>query len=97
MEHPNAFIGKTSAPTEEELDAALGPSAETWKQLLDELASTHRVNIQEWKSYSVKAGWSMQVKLKKRTIVHLAPCKDCFRVAFILGDRAVEAARQSTL
>jgi hypothetical protein len=34
---------------------------------------------------------------KKRTIVWLSPCRDCFRVAFILGDKAVKAARHSGL
>jgi hypothetical protein len=39
----------------------------------------------------------LRLKLKKRTIVYLSPCNDCFRVAFILGDRAVAAARRSDL
>jgi hypothetical protein len=29
--------------------------------------------------------------------VYLAPCVGCFRVAFILGDKAVAAARQGDL
>ena len=29
--------------------------------------------------------------------MHLSPCDESFRVAFILGDRAVKAARQSYL
>jgi hypothetical protein len=37
------------------------------------------------------------MKLKKRTIVYLGPCDGCFRVAFVLGDRAVAAARKSDL
>ena len=94
MDISNAFIGKASKPTTEEVSAALGASAKVWEQLLDELAQKHEVDVQEWKSFSPKYGWSLQLKRKKRTIVHLAPCKGCFRVAFILGDRAVKAARQ---
>ena len=30
-------------------------------------------------------------------MVHLSPCDGSFRVAFVLGDRAVKAARQSDL
>jgi hypothetical protein len=52
---------------------------------------------QEWKSSATKYGWSLRIKLKKRTIVYLGPSEGCFRVAFVLGDRAVEAARQSDL
>jgi hypothetical protein len=37
------------------------------------------------------------MKLKKRTIVYLGPCDGCLRVAFVLGDRAVAAARKSDL
>jgi hypothetical protein len=52
---------------------------------------------QEWKSVSPKYGWSLRLKLKKRTIVYLGPCDGCFRVAFALGDKAMAAARQSDL
>jgi hypothetical protein len=38
METPNAFIGKTTLPTPEEVSAALGSTAEVWKQLVDWLA-----------------------------------------------------------
>ena len=87
---PNAFIGRTKPPTDEELSTELGAARVLWDELLTEMA----LPIQEWNSYSPKAGWSMKLKLKKRTIVYLAPCHGSFRVAFVLGDKAVEAARQ---
>jgi hypothetical protein len=94
---PNAFIGKAEKPTVEEVSAALGSSAKTWKQLVDWLAEEQGVAVQEWKSVSLKYGWSLRLKLKKRTIVHLSPCNGCFRVVLILGDKAMKAARQSNL
>ena len=96
MENPNAFIGKTTLPTAEEVTAALGSSAEIWKQLVDWLAEQGIANP-EWKSYSPKAGWSVRLKVKKRNIIYLSPCSGCFRVAFIFGDKAVAAARQADL
>ena len=90
---PNAFIGRTKPPTDDELSTELGAARELWNELLVDLA----LPIQEWYSYSPKAGWSLKLILKKRTIVYLAPCHGSFRVAFILGDKAVEAARQSKL
>jgi hypothetical protein len=93
----NAFINKTLQPTAEEVSAALGATAGVWKQLVDWLAVEKGVADQEWKSGSLKYGWSLRLKLKKRTIVYLAPCDGCFRVAFVLGDRAVAAARESDL
>jgi hypothetical protein len=94
---PNAFVDKAEKPTAEEISAALGSSAPLWTQLVDELAKEHGVTIQEWQSLSPKYGWSLRLKLKKRTIVYLAPCKGSFRVAFVLGDRAVKAAREARL
>ena len=55
------------------------------------------MTVREWNSYSPKAGWSLRLKSKKRNIVHLGPCPGAFRVAFVLGDKAVAAARQGAL
>jgi hypothetical protein len=96
MEIPNAFIGKPAQPTDAELAAALGSTSETWKNFVEWLAA-QGATIQEWKSSSPKYGWSLLLKFKKRTIVYLAPCDGCFRVSFVLGDRAVAAARQGDL
>jgi hypothetical protein len=96
METPNAFIGRKTLPTPEEVFEALGTTAAKWIQLLDWLA-TQGVADQEWQSSSIKYGWSLRLKLKKRTIIYLAPCAGCFRASFVLGERAVAAARQSDL
>ena len=96
METPNAFIGKTTKPTETEVAAALGSTAALWKQLVDWMAE-QGVGESEWNSSGAKYGWALKLKLKKRTIVYLGPCNGCFRVAFVLGDRAVAAARKSDL
>ena len=94
---PNAFIGKPHPPTDDELAGALGPAKVIWNQLLTGLAAEHKLTVQEWNSYSPKAGWSLRLKHKKRNIVYFGPCKGAFRVAFVLGDKAVAAARKSGL
>ena len=94
---PNAFIDKPKKPTAAELTAALGPSKALWDQLLAGLADEHNLTVQEWNSYSCKAGWSLRLKLKDRNILYLTPCQRCFFVSFALGDKAVQAARQSGL
>jgi hypothetical protein len=94
---PNAFIGSLAAPMAGELTAALGPAIVHWDRLLTRLADELKLAGGEWHSYSPKAGWALRLKMKKRNVVYLAPCRGCFRVTFILGDRAVAAARQSTL
>jgi hypothetical protein len=94
---PNAFVGRTRKPSEAELSEALGPAKEPWDALVARLAEDHGVRDQEWKSYSPKAGWSLRLARKKRTIVWLAPCPGAMRVAILLGDRALAAARQAKL
>ncbi len=94
---PNAFIGKPEKPTDAELAAVLGPSKALWDRLLADLADEHGIAVQEWNSYSSKAGWSLRLKRQKRTILYLTPCQGSFRAAFALGDKAVEAARGSGL
>jgi hypothetical protein len=89
----NAFINKTDAPTTDELAAALGPAKALWDKLLAELPED--CNTHEWNSYSRKAGWSLRVKREKRVIVYLVPSHGSFTAAFVLGDRAVEAAKHS--
>jgi hypothetical protein len=97
MEVPNAFIGRTVQPTDAEIAAALGPAAALWNNLVTWFATELGVPDQEWKSSSPKYGWTLILSLKKRRIAYLVPCAGCFRVAFILGDRAVAAARASGL
>ncbi len=94
---PNAFIGRTTPPTEAEVAAALGAAKLPWDAIVVDLARELALPEREWKSYSVKYGWSLRLKRGKRNIVHLAPCRGSFDVLFILGDRAVSAARASRL
>ena len=94
---PNAFIGESRPPAEKQLADALGPAKSTWDRLLAGLADEHNLTVQEWNSYSRKAGWSLRLKFKDRNILYLTPCRGSFFVSFALGDKAVEAARQSRL
>jgi len=97
MDIPNAFIGRNDQPTATEVSSALGKGAALWTDLVAWFAEEAGVADEEWKSISPKYGWSLRLSVKKRNIVHLSPCKGCFRVAFILGDRAVKAALQADL
>ncbi len=92
---PNAFVGKKTKPTEADIAKALGPAKELWDRVIAELKKD--CPKKEWSSYSVKAGWSLKLKKKDRTILYLAPLAGGFRVAFVLGDKAVKEARESNL
>jgi len=65
--------------------------------LVAELAEENGIDMQEWNTYSKKAGWSLRLKHKDCVIVNLSPHRGCFTASFALGDKAVQAARQSGL
>jgi len=93
---PNAFVGYAKRPASKELADALGPAKAVWDSLLRRLSEQFEPTL-EWNSYSPKAGWSMKVKQGSRTIFYMVPCSNAFRVAFALGDKAVQVALQSKL
>jgi hypothetical protein len=93
----NAFLGKTTPPSDSDLEKALGRAKPVWDQLVAELASEHDVTTREWKSSGAKSGWSLRLMRGTRTIVWLAPSAGCFLVAFIFGEKALTAIRQSAV
>lgn len=97
MNDTNAFLGKTTEPSEKDVESALGAANSAWNELLDWLKEEEKLSDREWNSYSPKYGWALRVKRKKRNIIYMSPCHGCFRVSFILGDKAVAAARDSKL
>lgn len=97
MESQNAFAGQKIQPAAEEVTAALGAAAGAWNALLAWMSAEHGVQEQEWKSYSARFGWSMKLKLRKRTILHLSPQRGSFQAMLILGDHAVQAAHAAGL
>ena len=97
MESLNVFKGKSTQPTSEELATALGPSSALWNQIVQSLSDDLDRSEQEWHSISPKYGWSLIVKVKKRRIVYLSPFAGYFQASFILGDKAMTAARAGNL
>ena len=95
--NPNAFVGRTKAPSDADLAAALGAVKRLWDEIVVGMARELGLTGSEWKSYGVKQGWALQLRRGKRNIVHLAPCEGSVRVLFILGDKAVAAARAARL
>jgi hypothetical protein len=92
---PNAFIGLAARPDDAHLTLALGSSRHAWDQLVAALAAD--CDVEEWKSYSPKAGWTLRLLRGKRAIVYLSPGKGDFTASFALGDRAIEAAHSAGL
>ena len=94
MEIQNAFVGKKEQPLPEEVAAALGPTMPLWIELIHWMATVAGVSTQEWSGiYVHKYGWNLKLKVKKRTIVYMGPCKGFFRVSFVLSERAMAEAK----
>ena len=91
----NAFIGKLTQPTPKELAGKLGQAKDLWNDVVTNVASECGITEKEWNCYSPKAGWSLRLKHKKRNIVYLSPCAGSFRVAFILGEKAMRVAKNT--
>jgi len=93
----SVFLDTCREPQPEELPAVLDRSHLHWKRLLAHLAQQYAPLTDAWKCYIRKYGWSLQVKRRKRTVLYMTPQTKHFRVTFVLGDKAVAAARESDL
>jgi hypothetical protein len=94
---PNAFIGRAEKPADTDLAKVLGRTKPLWDGIIADVAARQGATVQEWKCYSSKSGWALRLMRGKRTIIWLAPLEACFQVGFILGDKALKAARECGL
>jgi hypothetical protein len=91
------FDDRSTPPTEAMLSAALGSSFVHWSQLKQALAANHPPVSFEWGFTSKNTGWGMRVKHKERVILYMTPCEGYFLASLALGDKALKAAKESTL
>jgi hypothetical protein len=93
----NAFIEKKKKPDASMIEEALGESYALLKQFFDQLNQEYNFLNDEWKFYGSKYGWSQKVYLKKRNLFFFSAAKDYFTIAFVFGDRGVQAVEKSDL
>ena len=92
----SAFDDVSRCPDDSTLKGVLGSSSRLWDEIRSFTAAQSALE-EEWAFSSKQAGWSVRLKDKKRIIVYLIPQEGQFLAGFVLGDRAVEAARQANL
>lgn len=85
------FTDKSIVPDDRALSRALGPKNGLWKAIERELRSTLGGLLVEWKHYGAKSGWIMKLLCQRRNLFFLTPGQGRFRVAFVFGDKAVDA------
>jgi len=94
---PSIFLDKSIKPNKQLLSEALGRSYKFWEEIRKGLEDQYGKLTEEWKYYGASSGWTLKLMLKKRNLFFFAPCKKYFRIAFIFGDKAVNAAEGSDL
>lgn len=93
----SAFDDKLKKPGGRDLKRMLGRTGAHWENLTTHIAAEYAPSSESWNFAGAKWGWSLRLKQKKRTILYMTPCKGHFLVGFVLGERAVKAARKGSL
>jgi hypothetical protein len=78
------FHEEGRAPTEEELDAALGRSRTAWKRLREFLRENYGLDG-EWAHYGRKSGWVLRYRKGGKALTTLSPYRGFFTVQIVLG------------
>ncbi len=82
---------RSSAPSDAELRAQLGPAHSAYRALLD----GHPALTPEWKWYGKKNGWSLKLLDGKRNLCFIGPHEGYFNAGFVFGHDAVNRALES--
>ena len=92
-----AFDDGGSPPTARTLAAVLGRARGPWNRLRAGLQAAHGPLVEEWHFAGVKFGWSFRLKLGKRVLVYMLPCRSSLLASFALGEKACQSARTAGL
>lgn len=84
-------------PAADALAATLGESSPWWTALTRDLHRELGPLSEEWGFTSRSTGWGLRLRQPHRVLVYLTPCSGWFRASFVLGEKAVGAARASDL
>jgi hypothetical protein len=93
----SAFDDKSNKPAAGDLKKMLGRTSVHWDDLRNYIAAEYAPLDETWNFAGAKWGWSLRLKQKKRTVLHMTPCKGQFLVGFALGEKAVKAAHDSDI
>jgi hypothetical protein len=93
----SALDDKSKLPDDGQLTEVLGETKKFWDEIIAHVSREFEPVTEEWKFSGAKWGWSLRLIRKKRTILYLTPCNGYYITGFVLGGKAVEAARASDL
>lgn len=93
----SVFEDKALKPSRVDVAAVLGSSKALWDDIVDYIEKEYGQYTEEWKHYGKASGWTLLLKLKKRTVLYLFPQNGYFIVQFVYGEKAIEKALGSDL
>lgn len=91
----SALEDKSHQPTASDLAATIGKSTSLWKTIVTEIAKAHSPIDEVWNFAGAKFGWSLRLRKRDRVILYLIPQTNGFLAGIVLGEKAVEAAREA--
>ena len=94
MPAPIADSG-TNPPDEKTLARTLGGTKVLWDELIRHVETEHAPVTHRWTASKTSALGFLRLVQKKRTILYLLPREGCFLTAFVFGEKATAAVRDS--
>ena len=88
----SAFRHEDACPTDDALRRSLGATAQLWATALDRLASSVEADACEWRSFTQRSGWCLNVKDATGTLAYFYPQRDGFIVVVTIGHGDVALA-----
>ena len=88
---------KTVKPDNGKVAAVLSDAFPIWDEVVNHVKAEYPSIAEEWKHYGKASGWTLRLLSKKRNLLFLIPLDGCFRIRFVLGEKAVACADASDL
>lgn len=91
------FMNKDIIPGLTDLQQVLGSTFLFWEEICVAVQETGKVEKEGWHFSGAKHGWSYRMSDKKRVIIYLLPREGYFKVAFVFGEKAVDAIQETDI
>lgn len=91
------FMQKDSRSDNQQLKVALGNTYTLWETLKEAANELEPTAQEKWHFSGQKFGWSYRMSDAKRVLIYLLPREYYFKVAFVFGNKAMEAIKSSAI
>lgn len=85
------FLNKEEQPNESDLKKGIDETFATWQAFARYTRSLYPAATEGWHFSGAKYGWGYRISDKKRVLLYLLPRDKFFKVAFVFGQKAVDA------